>query len=102
MLNHSGSYQNNDLLHCMIDSGVFKTLAKWQSLAVLREMSSLEDGNESEIFEHIPESLNYCVECQDFRDEVKYSSLYGYTMCKSCYSKYGDWNAREREAQVQA
>jgi hypothetical protein len=91
MVNHSGSCQNNDLLHRMIDSGVFETLDMRQSLAVLREMSSLEDGSKSEIFEGIPESLHYCVECEDFKEAVRYSPLRGYTLCKSCSSKHGTW-----------
>jgi hypothetical protein len=92
MSNHQGSYQNNELLHVMLKAGVFDTLSRPQSKAILNTLACVEDGNSGEIFEDIPESLKYCVYCEDFRDEVKYVNSYGLTLCSQCCAEDGiDW-----------
>jgi hypothetical protein len=90
--NQSSSY-NNYLLHEMLKAGVFDTLSHEQSRTVLRALSNVENAEIGDIFEGLPESLNYCISCEEFVDKVKFIVSWGLTMCKSCCDcRYVNWN----------
>ena len=96
MANHAGSFQNNRLLHVMLNAKAFDSLSREQTKAVLRGLADVEDGSLSDIFEYLPASLGYCVFCNDLRDEVKHSYHYNFSLCKDCCIKKGfDWDNPE-------
>jgi hypothetical protein len=90
MSNHEGSRQNNFLLQEMLQINLFDKISKEDSVKILSALRHVEDGNEGEIYEGIPESLNYCVMCSNFKDRVKYFESWGITMCKECATKYNE------------
>jgi hypothetical protein len=85
----------------MLKADVFNTLSKPQSRAVLKALAHIRVLEISSVFFCLPESLGYCVSCEDFADEVKFIYGWGMVMCRDCVESRGmDWDKPDEPEEI--